>query len=171
VAHLLVDLLRFARSELVRSLDCVTEEEGARRFGSMNSISWMVGHLADQEQRYWLGRRGEPLVVPDLNDRVGYGKPASTPSLAEMWEAWRGITAAADPYLDSLIIADLEEFPVVNGKPIDESVGTLILRVNDHYWYHIGEAQAVRQLLGHTNLPDFVGDIGDQAPYRPESVS
>jgi hypothetical protein len=169
MAHLTVDLLRFARSELVRSLDGVTDEEGVRRFGSMNSISWMVGHLADQEQRYWLWRRGEPLVVPGLNDLVGYGKPASTPLLSEMWEAWRGITAAADPYLDSLTITDLQEFPLLNGKPIDESVGTMILRVNDHYWFHIGEAQAVRQMLGHTDLPDFVGDIGEKAPYRTEA--
>jgi hypothetical protein len=169
VAHLIVDLLRFARSELVRSLDGVTDEEGVRRFGSMNSISWMVGHLADQEQRYWLERRGEHLVVPGLNDLVGYGKPASTPLLSEMWEAWRGVTAGTDSYLDSLSIPDLLEFPTWRGKTIDESVGTLILRVNDHYWFHIGEAQAVRQMLGHTGLPDFVGDIGEKAPYRPEA--
>jgi hypothetical protein len=36
-----------------------------------------------------------------------------------------------------------------------------------HYWFHLGEAQAVRQALGHTSLPSFVGDIA-QAPYRPE---
>jgi hypothetical protein len=170
MAHLIVDLLRFARSEIVRSLDGVTDEEVSRRFGSMNSISWMVGHLADQEQRYWLERRGEPLIAPELNSLVGYGKPASTPLLSEMWEAWRGITAATDMYLDSLSIADLQEFPTWKGKVIDESVGTLILRVNGHYWFHNGEAQAVRQLLGHTNLPDFVGDIGEKAPYRPEET-
>jgi DinB superfamily len=170
MTHLIVDLLRFARSETVRSLDGVTDEEGARRFGSMNSISWMVGHLADQEQRYWLERRGEPLPVPGLNDLVGYGKPASTPKLSEMWEAWRAIIAATNPYLDSLTIADLQEFPTWKGKVIDESVGTLILRVNGHYWFHNGEAQAVRQMLGHTNLPDFVGDIGEKAPYRPEEM-
>jgi len=28
-----------------------------------------------------------------------------------------------------------------------------------HYWFHIGEAHAVRQMLGHVNLPDFVGDL------------
>jgi hypothetical protein len=37
-----------------------------------------------------------------------------------------------------------------------------------HYWYHLGEALAVRQMLGHRDLPDFVGDIDSQAPYRPE---
>jgi hypothetical protein len=170
MAHLLVDQLRFARSEFVRSLDGVREEDGIRRFGAMNSISWMVGHLADQEQRYWIWRRGEPLVVDGLNALVGSGKPATTPPLAEMWHAWRAITATADPYLDSLTIADLQAFPLVNGAPHDESVGTMILRVIGHYWFHTGESQAVRQLLGHPNLPEFVGDIGEKAPYRPEAV-
>jgi hypothetical protein len=26
----------------------------------------------------------------------------------------------------------------------------------------------IRQALGHTDLPDFVGDIDGEAPYRPE---
>ena len=38
----------------------------------------------------------------------------------------------------------------------------------DHYWYHIGKSMAIRQLLGHAGLPDFVGDIDGEAPYRPE---
>jgi DinB superfamily len=170
VAYLVVDQLRFARTEFVRSLDGVSEEDATRRFGAMNSISWIVGHLSDQEQRYWIWRRGEPLVVDGLNDLVGYGKPASTPPLAEMWRAWDAITSATEPYLESLTIADLQAFPLVNGAPHDESVGTMILRVTGHYWFHNGEAQAIRQVLGHTNLPEFVGDIGKKAPYRPDAI-
>jgi len=37
-----------------------------------------------------------------------------------------------------------------------------------HYWYHTRENMAVRQNLGHTNLPEFVGDIDGEAPYRAE---
>jgi len=37
-----------------------------------------------------------------------------------------------------------------------------------HYWYHTGENAAIRQNLGHTGLPDFVGDIDEEAPYRAE---
>ena len=33
----------------------------------------------------------------------------------------------------------------------------MLLRVTYHYWYHTGEAAAVRQLLGHVDLPEFVG--------------
>jgi hypothetical protein len=37
-----------------------------------------------------------------------------------------------------------------------------------HYWFHSGEALAIRQMLGQSNLPEFVGNIQTQAPYRPE---
>jgi hypothetical protein len=36
-----------------------------------------------------------------------------------------------------------------------------------HYWYHLGEAHAIRQMLGHQNLPQFVGNMSN-AVYRPE---
>lgn len=42
-----------------------------------------------------------------------------------------------------------------------------ILRNIYHYWFHLGEAHAIRQLLGHTDLPQFVGDMSE-ALYRPE---
>ena len=68
----------------------------------MNCISWIIGHLANQENAYWvLVAQGQKLV-PGLNDLVGFGKPASTPPLPEMWAAWRTITTAADAYLDTL---------------------------------------------------------------------
>lgn len=168
MVHPRVEQMRFARREFVRSFNGVTPEEGLQRFGPINSISWIVGHLASQEQRYWFERRGEPLLVEGLRKLVGTGEPASTPPLDEMWDAWRTITGAADPYLDSLTSEDLEQHYVLRGKRAPESVGTLILRVTYHYWYHNGEGQAIRQMLGHTNLPQFVGDIGGEAPYRPE---
>jgi len=35
-----------------------------------------------------------------------------------------------------------------------------------HYWFHTGEAHAVRQMLGHGNLPQFVGNM-ESVFYRP----
>jgi hypothetical protein len=164
--HPIVDQLAFARSELLRSVAGVTDEEGGRRFLPMNSLGWIVGHLADQEQRYFLERQGRPRVVEGLNDRVGYGKPASTPPLSEMLDAWRQITRETAAVIAAMADADLllypPEFPYRW-----ETNGTLILRVTYHYWFHLGEGQAIRQLLGHTGLPEFVGDIGAEAPFRP----
>jgi uncharacterized damage-inducible protein DinB len=167
-SHLLVIQLRFARSEFVRALEGVSAQDGVRRVLPMNCISWMVGHLANQEHRYWVGLAQHKDLAPGLNDLVGFGKPASTPPLDEMWAVWRRVTAAADEYLDTLTPAILQTFLQRDGKPVDESVGTLLMRNLYHYWYHTGEAAAVRQLLGHKNLPDFVGDM-DAAAYRPEA--
>ncbi len=165
--HLLVAQLRFARSEFVRCLEGVSAEDATRRLMPMNCISWMVGHLANQEHRYWVVLAQGRNVAPDLYELVGYGKPASTPPLAEMWTAWREVTAAADAYLDTLTPEIMQTYLLRDGKPVDESVGTLLMQNIYHYWYHNGEASAVRQMLGHTDLPEFVGDI-NQAAYRPE---
>jgi hypothetical protein len=79
-----------------------------------------------------------------------------------MWAAWHRVTAAADPWLDALTTEKLQA-PLAAGF---SNTGTFLLRTTYHYWYHLGEALAVRQALGHSGLPDFVGDIDSQAPYR-----
>ena len=106
--------------------------------------------------------------MPGLNDLVGTGKPASTPPLDEMWAAWRTITQAADKYLDSVTTEALQSYFVYKGKPRPESIGTLALRNLYHYWYHTGEAHAIRDMLGHRELPEFIGDMS-LAVYRPET--
>ena len=165
--HLLVSQLRFARSEFVRGLEGVSEEDGIRRMLPMNCISWMVGHLANQEHRLWVIWSQNREVVSGLNDLVGYGKPASTPPLKDMWAIWHKVTAKADKYLGTLTPGIMQLYIVRDGKPVDESIGTLLMRNIFHYWYHTGEASAVRQMLGHAGVPEFVGDIS-MAAYRPE---
>jgi hypothetical protein len=166
MAHPLVEQLRFARSEFGRALAGVSEEEGIRRFLPMNCISWSVGHLAWQEQRNWLYRGQRRILRPDVQSRFASGGPASTPSLAEVWEAWREITHAADPWLDELSAEQLL-VPPVSAPTVPFTVGSALLRTTYHYWYHTGENLAIRQLLGHRDLPEFVGNIDEEAPYRP----
>lgn len=132
--HPLVAQLRFARSEFARCLEGVSAEDAVRRIMPMNCLSWIVGHMANQEQAYWVLVAQGRLVVPGLRDLVGYGKPASTPPLEEMWAAWRTITQAADEYLDTLTAELLQTYLVFKGGPLDESVGTLMQRNIYHYW-------------------------------------
>lgn len=165
--HPLVDQLRFARSEFQRGLEGLGDEDAAQRLLPMNSISWMIGHLAWHERRLWLTQAQGIRPVPAV-DAFGYGKPASTPSLEAVQRDWRTLVAAADPYLDTLTTSQLEDFWERDGRRFRESIGTSLRRITYHYWYHTGESQAVRQVLGNTGLVDFVGDIGDEAPYRPE---
>ena len=168
MTHPLVTQLRFARSELDRCLEGVTDEDARRRLQPMNCISWMVGHLAEQEQRYWVLLGQNRRIFPDLYKLVGYGRPATTPPLADMWQAWREITAAADDFLDTLTPDLMQTYLEWKGEPVGENMGTMLLRNIYHYWFHTGEAHAVRQMLGHTGLPDFVGGM-ETAVYTPES--
>ena len=169
MTHPLVDQLRFTRTEWLRGLEGVSEEDGARHFGPMNCIGWTVGHLAWHEQRTWLERSQDKILFPELNTVFKYGAPMSTPSLNEMLETWRTVTRETDPYLDTLttqgFLGDLR----LNGRSVGQSVGSAMRRLSYHYWYHIGEIQAIRQMLGHANLPEYVGEIEKEAPYRAES--
>ncbi len=169
--HPLVLQLRFTRAEFLRGVRGVPAEDARRRLGPMNSLGWNVGHLAWQEQRYFLTRAQGITPYPEIQERFAYGAPGTTPELAETLAAWRAITAAADPWLDAVTTATLLEEPVSRGKPIGTTFGNLLQRVIYHYWYHTGENQAIRQQLGHARLPQFVGNIDDEAPYRPEPTA
>jgi uncharacterized damage-inducible protein DinB len=167
--HPLVQQLNFTRSEFRRALKGLSDEEACKRIEPMNCISWNVGHLAWQEQNYFLYYGQNQLPFPDIEKRFAYGAPASTPALSEMLEAWTAITQAADPWLATLTSEKLStSFTRKDGRPGQRTFGSLLQRVIYHYWYHTGENMAIRQLLGHTRLAQFVGNIDDKAPYAPE---
>jgi uncharacterized damage-inducible protein DinB len=166
--HPLVTQLRFTRAEFIRAVKGIDEEDAQRRVLPMNSISWNVGHLAWQEQRYFLGYAQNVSLYPDIAKEFSVGAPASTPPLERVLGAWQKITTAADPWLDKLTTSDLLAHAVSKGKQIAYIHGNLLQRVIYHYWYHIGENMAIRQQLGHMSLPQFVGNIDDYAPYRPD---
>lgn len=166
--HPLILQLRFARSEFQRALEGISEADAQRRFLPLNCISWNIGHLACQEQYSWLLRGQGRLILPEVHAQFATGAAASTPTLASVQEAWSMITREADPWLDMLTSADLQRPALIDGKPSIYCLGSLMQRVIYHYWYHAGENMAIRQLLGHSDLPEFVGDIDHEAPYRPE---
>jgi hypothetical protein len=168
MAHAVVEQLRFTRGEWLRGLAGVTEEEASKHCGQMNSIGWIVGHLTWQEQRYLLDRPQDITLLPDIAARFAFGAPMSTPSLAQMRRAWGKVTRATDPFLDSLTTKDLLRDLPLNGRSVGQSQGSAIRRLTYHYWFHIGEIQAIRQILGHKRLPVYVGNIEGKAPYRAE---
>jgi hypothetical protein len=168
MAHLLVMQLRFVRSEFVRCLEGVSASEACTRVEQMNCLSWMIGHLAEQEHRFWVLRAQGKELISGLQEVVGSRRPASTPPLDEMWEAWHAITSAADDYLDTMTPDVLQTYlQREDGKPSYENVGTKLLRNIYHYWIHIGQAVLIRKLLGHTEIPQFVGEMSS-VMYRPE---
>lgn len=165
MSHPLVIQLRFTRSELVRALDGLSDIDARRRLVPMNSISWILGHLAFVEQKIWLTSLQGQTPRPHLNDLYGSDQPASTPALVEMREAWQTITQMAEPLLETLTTPLLQ----LPHAEYQRSTGSLLTRLIYHSWYHIGEIMAIRQLLGHPDLPEFVGELDTQAPYLPYS--
>lgn len=159
--HPIVSQLHFARREFVRCLDGLSPEDAVRRLGPTNCISWMVGHLASQENFLWCVMAQEQNAAPALYELVGFGRPATTPPLDEMWRTWQKVTATADAYLQTIDDQTLQTFITLEGKAHRENVGASLLRNIYHYWFHIGEAHGVRQQLGHGELPQFVGDMRD----------
>src|SRR5436309_5353293 len=116
--HPLIVQLGFTRSEFKRALEGLSDTDARRRFLPMNCISWNIGHLAWQEQRYWLFRAQGQMLLRDINEQFASGAPASAPSLDEAWEAWHAITRAADPWLEAATTATLQQPVIIDGKPI-----------------------------------------------------
>ena len=168
MAHPVVDQLRFTRAEWVRGLRGVGDEDANRHFGQMNSIGWIVGHLAWHEQRSFFQRPHDVVLFPHLNTEFASGAPMSTPSLKAMRAAWSRLTKDGEPYLDSLKTKDLLRDLPRDGKPSGQTLGDAIRRLTFHYWFHIGEILAIRQMLGQQRLPEYVGNLEAMAPYRPE---
>jgi len=166
--HPLVLQLRFTRSEFKRAVARVSEKDARKRILPMNSISWTIGHLAWQEQRYFIFFPTGKYLIPELQEKFAFGSPHSTPSSKEMWEAWRRVTKESDAWLNSLTTKKLLEFVEIDGKKTNRMYGNLLQRVIYHYWYHTGENIAVRKMLGHKNFGYFVGNIDGKAPYTPE---
>jgi DinB superfamily len=166
--HPLVDQLRFTRSEFVRGVRGISDEDARTQLEPMNSISWNVGHLAWQEQQYFVTWPSGERPFPDIDREFASGGPPSTPPLQRVLDSWRAITTAADPWLDTLTSDHLERHVVSGGVELKRRYGDLLQRVIYHYWYHTGENAAIRQQLGHSRLPQFVGSIDSKAPYRPD---
>jgi hypothetical protein len=159
--HPLVTQLQFTRSEFERCMDGVPAEEAVKRIEPLNCLSWIVGHMASHEQYIWIKLGLGKVIDPDLEKLVGFGQPASAPPWDDMWSIWREITLTADKYLKDITDDSLHDALYLPSPERSESIGISLLRNIYHYWYHIGEAHAIRQVLGHPDLPVFVGHMDE----------
>jgi DinB family protein len=155
MVHQLVQMQRFARFEFERGLEGLTDEEARFRpvkadSSRMNCISWTIGHLADQEWRLFV--RGTGGAEDNRFERYATGRPAFEPPLNEVLELWREAKANADEWLLTATGEDMERA----AEQWFENLGTCVMRNTYHYFFHAGEINAVRQLLGHPEIP-FIG--------------
>ena len=167
--HPLVDQLWFTRREFLRGIKGVAADDATVRLGPMNCIAWNVGHLAWQEQRYFVTIAQDRTPRPDIATGFAVGAPGSRPPRAPVRAARRQITAAAVVWRATATSDALLTGPVRRGRPAATSLGNRLQRTIYHYWYHQGENQAIRQQRGHARPPQFVGNIDDEAPFRVDA--
>jgi hypothetical protein len=74
-----VDQLRFARSEFGPCLVDGSDEDAVTCLLPMNSLGWIICHLAGQERHFWFTwAQGITDVAPELNEWGTFEKPAIT---------------------------------------------------------------------------------------------
>ncbi|MEM7800850.1 MAG: DinB family protein [Chloroflexota bacterium] len=166
MAQKLVEHLWFAREKWLTGYDGLSNKDAIKRHGDANCPSWMVGHLACFEQLTWCQLAQGKTVVAELK-QYDFGEPATTPPLDEVMTAWKAVMPVCDEYLKTLTEADMTthlKWP--NGRPFWDDIGTTILRHTWHYWYHLGEMQALRSGLGHKNLGPYIGNMSGYGQYQ-----
>ncbi len=155
--HQLVQMQHIARKEFERGLTGLSDEDARKRIDPMNSITWIIGHIAWHQHLFFVA------LPKDQDERPEYGAfgtdaPASTPSLDDVVELWRTSCIEADGWLDNATDDSLMQLTSPWG---DKNGGTLLVRNIFHTWEHLGEISAIRQILGH-RPPEFVDMYGWQ---------
>jgi hypothetical protein len=146
-------MLYLTRQEFERNLAGLSDADARKRFEPMNCISWIVAHVACQHQAYfvdWPNNR----IVDSRFQPYGYGAPPYQPPLEEALSLWKDTSNASGSWLQAATKASLQEKcenPLAGG----ESWGTLLVRCIFHTWFHMGEINSIRQMLGH-KAPQFV---------------
>jgi hypothetical protein len=152
-----LDMALFALNEFERGLAGLTEEEAQARMAKadgshMNAISWTVCHIAG----HWLSR-------PAHLDRYNFLSTDPTPpTLAEALQVLQQAKAAQEG-IGRASAELLASKPEALGG---ESIGTAIMRATLHTWFHTGEINAIRQMLGHPEI-QFVGQMIGNLEWQP----
>lgn len=167
-----LDLARFTFSEFERGFAGLTEEEARKRIeksdgSQMNAATWTVKHISVP----WLFAHtlGTGAPMPSgMRDYFGAGADPTPPSVDDAFALFEQAKSSTEGWLpgatDELLSTKREGGPMPN-----ENIGTLYLRAVLHSWFHIGEINATRQLLGHPAIP-FVGQLSDNLEWRGASV-
>ena len=162
--HPLVEMQHVTRKEFLRGLSAgrvegstgpLSDDDARRRVEPMNCISWIIGHMAHQEHAYFVAW---PKNMPSEPQHAAFafGSPPSQPPLEEVMALWSATCEAADLLLHAVDEDGLRQ-PIIAPRPgvERENLGTRITRNMFHYWSHIGEISAIRQMMGH-RPPGFV---------------
>jgi hypothetical protein len=163
------ELASFALSEFERGLEGLTNEDAQIRIPKadgtyVNAITWTVRHVAiwwfNLGIYYEAARTGSPqrplytqFTEPDpptLAEALQYLKDARD---VNPWMATRDYA-----FLDTLRDG-------AGANP--EHLGTYLMRAILHTWFHWGEINAIRQVLGHPEIR-FMGPMEGKLEWHPD---
>ena len=148
--------------EFHRGIDGLTAAEVLVRHekadgSTMNAISWIVAHVAahwSNARALALGEEPSAPLPPQDGTPPSYDQALSLLRAATDDLGW--VSAASDERMST-------RYARLGG----ESVGTFLMRAVLHTWFHTGEINAIRQLLGHPEIR-FVGAFDGALDWVPE---
>lgn len=150
----LVRLLWDAWDELERVAEALPTPGRGRPIGRLNAGSWIVAHVAQQQDAYWC--TGAQGLEPDAwlaDHEVGFGSGPSVPDYHEALAALGRVRARAIPYLRSLRDENLEAvMQPAQGSRRAQTVGDMLVRAIGHVFVHTGELATVASLVGAPDL-------------------
>ena len=157
-----VELASFALSEFRQGLADLTDEEARTRMPkadgtSMNAISWIVGHIA----LHWLGLTGDVKGVPLGKGLDAFTYRSNDPTPPPLDKVLRSL-GDAESSIEWIARVDDK---LMFGGAAPENTGTQVMRAALHTWFHIGEINAIRQMLGHPEI-EFVGHMVGSLEWR-----
>lgn len=150
----LVRLLWDAYDEVERVAGALPTPGQGRAIGRLNAGSWIVAHVAQQQEAYWC--TGAQRLDPDewlAGLDVGFGSEPSVPDYAESLAAFGRVRARAIPYLRSLRDVDLDSVMESSaGSGRAPTVGDLLVRSVGHLFVHTGELATIASLVGAPDM-------------------
>ena len=129
----------------------------------MNAISWTIGQIAG----HWLivtSYASDEEPDPALLRFFGPEADPTPPSLSEAIRLLEEANTSVDwlASADDTLLSASHEGHVLGHHG---NVGTALMKAVLHTWFHTGEINAVRQMLGHTEIP-FVGEMLGSLEWR-----
>jgi hypothetical protein len=161
------ELAAFTFSEFERGLEGLTDEEARTRCRKadgteMNAISWIVRHVSIQWRN--VGAYAETPDEDAARTLLPQVLEPDPPSLAEALEAWEAAKAANRWMLENeyAFLDTVRE----GANSVQEYVGTYLMRTVLHTWFHAGEVNSIRQLLGHPEIR-YVAPMDGKLEWQP----
>ena len=168
-----IQLASFALMHFEYFLDSLTDAEARRRLRKedgteMNAISWIVGHVSWQ----WTVHALAAAPGPDerlerlLADHQGFGNRGgridpTPPPLAEVRALLRRTREASRWVIDATDADFDREGREGFRHPSGQNQGSLLMRAVLHTWAHGGEINAIRQMMGHSEIPFVMFMMGN----------